>query len=563
MKIGALNHYSYNRILRSSNQTKTISTTKPYAFDSVNFSSSSSRYNQKSIKLSPESILKIAENLSTATSGYRAPYGSETFDKETVKLIALGVSKFLLEQSPQNSRPKVLIGGDTRKATRESLPIIKDTFTKQGIDVYYIKKPVPTPLLAMAAKKYKIELSALMTASHNPWSDGGFNFITSDGAIAPNDVTKAIAEKIKSYSENPTYSEHKIPAGNVFEFDPYNLYINEIEKLGLIDFEKIKNYGIKVYYDGLEGTGKYTMPRLFKDYGIKYNEVISHGQIGPNPTEKNLERLINEVKQAPEELKIGLANDGDADRFAVIDEQGNFINPNDVLLLIAYHLIHNKGLKGDIVRSQATSQQLDILAQQYNLKTHVTPVGFKYLASDIMKVREQNGDILIAGEESGGVTVYGHIPEKDGIIADLLILDLVAHEKRPLSEILKSVKQSLGIYTFTDNNSIKYENDAIKEEILKKVNERYRGALFGKTEFGNMHTVDIDKTAKSLSDMKKYKETGDGYRFIMTDGSTVLIRRSGTEPLLRYYIETVDENEENAKQKAISLRNYIEEILKP
>ena len=514
---------------------------------------------QKPLNLEFETAQKIVQSLATSTSGHRAPYMSETFTPEAINLITLGFAQYAKENSITNGRPTVIIGGDTRTATRESLPKIKDTLTKQGVDVLYIKDPVPTPLLAMFANQTKTGISILMTASHNPWADGGFNFITSEGAIAPSEITHEIAKNMDTIAKQGSYYEDKSPTGKVYEIEPYNLYKKRLENSGLIDFEKIRKSGIKVYYDGLRGTGSYVMPKLLEDYGINYTEIFSSGQEGPNPTSKNLEKLRKSVTSSADEIKIGIANDGDADRFGIIDENGNFIDPNDVLLLAAYHLINNLHFKGDIVRSQATSQQLERIAKKHNLTTHTTPVGFKYLGSDILKVREEGRDIIIAGEESGGLTAYGHIPEKDGILADFLILDLIATEKRPLSKILKEAKESLGVALYTDNYSKRLKDEKTKELILKKVEKRYNEALSGDVKFSKLCEVDIEKTKQAEKTIKSYRDIGDGFRFIMTDGSTVLVRKSGTEPLLRFYIETVGKDEHEAQDKSLALREYLEE----
>ncbi|MBR6298168.1 MAG: hypothetical protein IKR34_02870, partial [Candidatus Gastranaerophilales bacterium] len=497
--------------------------------------------------------------LAAATSGLRAPYMSEVFNPKTVKLLTLGVAEYAKNHNAYDKKPIIAIGGDTRVATRESLPQIEETLIKQGVDVVYMDAPVPTPLLALTANKLNLGISILMTASHNPWQDGGFNFITPEGAVAPSEITKEISENMDNIAKRGLYNEEILPTGRVYRMNPYDLYKKHIENIGLVDFDKISSSGIKVYYDGLNGTGNYVMPRLLSEYNIPFKEIVSYGQTGPNPTKENLSKLAKTVSEAKDNLKIGLANDGDADRFGIIDENGNFIDPNDVLLLVAYHLIHNKNLRGDIVRSQATSQQMDRVADKYNLKTHITPVGFKYIASDIMQTRKEGRDIIVAGEESGGLTTYGHIPEKDGILADFLILDLMAYENKPIGEILKKVKKELGSISYTDNYSKRLKSDEIKEAILNKVKERYDRAIMGDLDFGEMHKIDLQKTIDAMNNIKRYRPIGDGIKFVMTDDSTVLVRKSGTEPLLRFYIEALGKDEQSAKQGAQALKNYIEE----
>jgi len=558
MKILSVSNGILNRNLKFQSKKPKFFYAKPIPKDSFIFTSKNNTI-IKPLNLDPSVGKKIADNLAVATSGHRAPYMSETFTPEAVNLITLGVAEYAKENSLKNGKPTVIIGGDTRKATRESLPKIKDTLIKQGVDVIYIKDPIPTPMLAMAAKRFNIGISILMTASHNPWSDGGFNFITPEGAVAPTEITSQIARHIGEISKKESYKEEIKPTGEVLEFNPYQLYKNELEKLGLIDFKKIKDSGITVYYDGLSGTGEYVMPKLMRNYGINVTQIKSSGQVGPNPTEENLKELsIWTETDNDSKLKIGLANDGDADRFGVVDENGDFISPNDVLLMAAYHLVKNKGLSGDIIRNQGTTQLLEKLGQNYGLITRETPIGFKYLAHDILRAREENRDIIIAGEDSGGLTTYGHIPEKDGILADFLILDLVAEERKPISQILSDIKKELGYTTFIENYSKRLKDETTKQKVMKKVENRYNSALNGDVDFGELHKVDRLKTIKTAENIKEYRPQGDGFKFVMTDGSTVLVRKSGTEPLTRFGIEATGNTEYEAMMRAFALKDYIE-----
>ena len=400
--------------------------------DTVSFSGNIKTHE---LNVDKETAAFVANSLSTSTSGHRATYGSKTFNKDVVKLMTLGVAQYAKDiAEAKNEKPVVLIGGDTRKATKESLPLIKDTLINQGVDVIYIKEPVPTPLHALMTKKENLDVSILLTASHNPWSDGGFNLVTNDGAIAPPTVTGKVAENMVKLAEAGTYTTDKTKKGSVIETYPYEMYKDTINSYNLIDWNAIKDANIFIAYDGLKGTGTNVFPRLLSEYKIPHTLVKSGEKHGPNPTEGNLTELKSEVIENKAELKIGLANDGDADRFGIIDEKGNFVTPNDVILLVAHHLANNKGLSGDIIRSQATSSQLDLFAKNNGLNVIQTPVGFKYIGEDIIDIRKEGKDILVAGEESGGLTINGHIPEKDGVIALLTILDLMATEKKPLSE---------------------------------------------------------------------------------------------------------------------------------
>jgi len=528
--------------------------------DTVSFKS---KFSPVKLDVTLDKAKQIGKSLSTSTSGHRAEYLSENFTRDIVKLLSIGVARVAsLNAADKRKEPYVIIGGDTRKATRESLPLIKDTLLKNDVNVFEVKEPVPTPLLALAARELNVDLGVLMTASHNPWADGGYNVLTNAGAIAPATVTSDIAEQMVDYVKFEPKIERTIPTAKTTQIDPFDMYVDELDRNGLINWDNIKKSGLVVYYDGLKGTGAYTVPRLLQEKGINYVNVISKGQEGPNPTDDNLSMLKDDVAKSKHGLKIGLANDGDADRFGVVDENGKFINANDVILLTGYHLAKNKGRTGAVILSQATSMQLDRLADIFGLKKFETPVGFKYIAEEIEELRRNGEDILVAGEESGGLTVNDHIPEKDGIMAISLMMDLVATEGKPISEILQDVKEKLGISYSINNFSKKYkENPEKMDLVMKRVEAMYEDAMNGFVDFGKTHTIDAAKTAEARQKMEAQRKGGDGYKFILTDGSTVLLRKSGTEPLVKCYIEAAGDNPKSAEENSSALARLMDKFM--
>ncbi|MCQ2744390.1 MAG: hypothetical protein MJ230_06320 [bacterium] len=564
MHINSINSISFMPkigISKKSSNYSSIPVATSLETDSISFSG---RFQPVKLNVTVEKALEVGKSLSTSTSGHRAPYLSENFTPDIVKLISIGVARTAqMHASDQRKTSSyVLIGGDTRRASRESLPLIKDTILKQGSNVIEIKDPVPTPLLALATRELNADLGVLMTASHNPWADGGYNVVTNNGAIAPATVTSEIAGQMKDFMKGCGMTEDVSPNTTVLGLDPFNMYVEELDRNGLINWDKIKESGLVVYYDGLQGTGTYTVPRLLQEKGINFINVESKGQEGPNPTDANLGELKSRLALSDDKLKIGLANDGDADRFGVVDEKGNFINANDVILLTGYHLAKNKGRTGAVIRSQATSMQLDRLADIYGLKKFETPVGFKYIAEEIEELRRNGEDILVAGEESGGLTVNDHIPEKDGIIAISLMMDLVAAEGKPISEILKNVKEELGVAFSINNFSKKYKENPEKMDIvMAKVENMYNDAMNGKTKIGSSHEIDAEKTAELRARMEAQRKGGDGYKFILTDGSSVLLRKSGTEPLVKCYVEATGENSEAAKNNSDILAAQMSEFM--
>lgn len=568
MKINAINSsmFSVNKTHYSKNN---VYFTKPLNADYVTFSA---KPKTQKIDVDVETAKTVAKALSTSTSGYRAEYGTEKFNKKIVEAITVGVADYAINAAKiLNQKPVVMVGGDTRQATKEMIPVICDVLSKKGIEVIKADKPTPTPVFAQAAQDKNLPVSILMTASHNPWADGGYNLVTNEGAIAPPAVTEQVAKYIVAAAEKGDFEvKSKKDKGKILKEDLYVQYAKDLDKLKQININwgGIKKANIQIYYDGLKGTGSNVFPRLMKEHGIKIEEINSGKKKGPNPTAANLVELSEKVRADKSPLVVGLANDGDADRFGVIDEKGNFLTPNDVILLTAYHLSKNKGINGAIVRSQATTGSLDVFAANKDIKVLQTPVGFKYIAEDILKERANAKDILVAGEESGGLTVTEHIPEKDGILAITLMLDLVASEKKPLSEILKDVKSNMPVQI---NNiaSDKTYKPGEKDKVMAKVDEFYKSTTFSPMNgqhFSENFIIDAEKTLENEEIMKTYKKGGDGYKFYMMDGSSVLIRKSGTEDKIKEYIEVISDKalpQHQVIERVNELKTAADELIKP
>ena len=565
MQINSINNVLVSRFQSSSVKRQNY-VMSPMKADTVSFSS---KAKTKKLDVDMETANHVAKALSTSTSGYRAEYGTDKFNKDIVEVLSLGVADYAIEAAKiKGEKPVVMIGGDTRKATQEMIPFISEVLTNKGIDVIKANKPTPTPVFAQAAKDKGIPLSILMTASHNPWSDGGYNLVTDAGAIAPPEVTEQVAKHIVANAEKGEY-EVSAEKGKIKVQDLYPKYKKDLDNLKdiNIDWKAIKDANIKIYYDGLRGTGNNVFPRLMKDNGIKnLTKVDSGKKTGPNPTAANLKELSELVKSNRSKLVVGLANDGDADRFGVIDENGKFITPNDVILLTAYHLSKNKGLSGAIIRSQATTGALDQFAMDRGIEVIQTPVGFKYIGEDIIKERAKGKDILVAGEESGGLTVAGHIPEKDGIIALSLMLDLMAAEKKPISEILKDAKSSMHSQVDIVAGDQSYKPGE-KDLVMKRIDGFYNQVLTQKeTKISPNFEVDVEKTRENEKLMKEYKKGGDGYKLYMTDGSSILIRKSGTEDKIKEYVEVVSDknlSSHHVRERVAELKSVADNLIRP
>jgi phosphomannomutase len=505
------------------------------------------------------------------TSGYRHDDDAE-FNESVIRQITSAISDYLIgEIEKKGHLLPVLIGGDTREKSRRFIPIIAEILRDKGIDVYKASTDLPSPVLAYAAKYLKdLNLgptetlgAILMTASHNPWPYGGYNFLTPDAAVMPTSVSK-------QFEENQTNPRHKTlnrmalgsqePA-QIREFDPYPLYQDHLKNGLKIDYPKIKASGLKIYYDPLYATGRRYLPRLLRDEGIELTVIHDTDQLPagysgmPEPTGSNLTELSELVKSdTSTPLKVGFANDGDADRFGVLDENGRYLNSNEVLSLILYHLLNNKKQRGVVVRSQATTHLLDALAEKAGLSVIQSPVGYKYIAEEFIEHEEKGGEqVLIGGESSGGISVLGHIPEKDGLLANLLIAELVATEGQPLSQILEKVQASVPArYVFRELG--------VKTERAKDVLSHFQSL---QAKGGELDGFKIDTTTslQGTDALEKKYGTRDGAKLILEDGSWLLIRASGTEPLARVYVEGKADTQAIAHEKSDKLLSAVHTIL--
>lgn len=544
-------------------QQQAIQLQKMNAIDSISFTGSKDGY------MILDLTKDVAESLTNSTSGHRDTYiknstpRTKGFTKEMARTITGGFSSYLRE----NNIDTTIIGGDEKEATTKLTPGIIEQLLDNGVNVYspgttttlFGKKvnTVATPMLALAAKTLNVDVGILLTSSHNPKEHGGFNFVNNEAAIAPAEITKKIGKnmvKVVQGKASPKVSDKR---GELLHYDPMEIYKNHLDNVMKIDFDAIKNAGIQICYDGLEGVGTKCVPELYKDYGIEITKRLNTECKGPNPTEENLQNLAKAVKSLEGNFKVGLSNDGDVDRLGIIDENGKFISANDTLLLVLHHMVKNRGVKeGYVIKNQATSPLLDLYAKKHGIEVIQTPVGFKYIGEKAIALREEGKDIIVAGEESGGLTVAGHIPEKDGILGITMILELMAKEKKPVGQILKEIKEDLPGAFEVKLTNMKVENAEDKDKIVSELQEYFDGK---KKTFAGIE-IDLDKTHLSDKNMRHYKEGGDGIKLYLKDGSNVLVRKSGTENKVKAYINAFGDNQKEAKAKFEQLNAAIVEI---
>jgi phosphomannomutase len=350
-----------------------------------------------------------------------------------------------------------------------------------------------------------------MTASHNPAEYQGLKFSTYNGAPATPEVTKQIEENIvRLQAQNWSFKGVPFGAFKAKTINPLPDYYKQIKKL--IKFSVIKKAKLKVAVDLCYGTGHGYLDVLLSQAGAKttlfHNELNPlFGGHHPEPNAANMAAVSKFVRSG--KAQIGLGLDGDADRFGIVDKDGTWLTPNQVLALALYHLKKNRGWSGAVVRTVPTSHQVDAVAELLGVKVYETPVGFKYIGALM-----ESEPIIVGGEESGGLSVQGHVPEKDGILACLLMAELVATEKKSLGQILKELSKKIGEF-YSDRINVSFAPEK-KEALLKKLG-------------GGLDSIGAFKVEKFI--------TTDGFKFLLPNREWVAFRASGTEPLIRCYLE--------------------------
>ncbi len=451
------------------------------------------------------------------TDGWRAIEGKDFNYYNTDKVIR-GAAHYIYNTDKYGR--KILIGYDPRNKADEYAFYIAEKLAFSGFDIEISEKITATPVLAYSAK-IKNAYAIMITASHNPPEYLGIKFIPPYGGPAED----SMIEEIITNSDTKFLKQREVKKYKKVSFE--NDYIKHINSL--INFELIRNSGLKINYDGHNGAGGKLFIKILDINKIEYNarnleRDINFGGTMPDPKEKYLPELKELCRQ---NNLIGLSNDGDGDRFGVFDETGTYVKADDIIAMLLKHLVVYKKYTGKLAKTVGASTMLDMYAEKLNIQTVETPVGFKWLGSAMRK-----DDIIIAGEESGGLSIKGHIPEKDGIMADLLIMEMTACANKTLFELHNDFLKELNRRFLTDRTDIKLENDNDKEFIINKLKS-----------YSRINDFNIIR-----------KNTMDGLKLYLDDGSTVLIRKSGTEPLLRVYFET------DREEKMYRLKNEVKQL---
>ena len=451
------------------------------------------------------------------TGGWRAVIGDE-FIRSNIQLLA----KALCVKMKREGRTSqgIILGYDRRFLSKEAMRWCGVVFAAEGIRAMLVNKSAPTPLIMFYVMKHHLPYGMMITASHNPAIYNGIKVFTEGGRDANRETTdeiERIAAELDPDQVRGMEYEDALACGLIEEIYPLNEYLDDI--IEKIDMNAIKRAHLRVALDPMYGVSEIPLKTLLLTARCDVETIHdSHdtlfGGRMPAPNASTMRQLITRVIDYG--YQIGIATDGDADRLGVIDDEGRYLNANDVLVLLYYYLIRYRGMHGPVVRNISTTHRLDQIAERFGEKCYEVPVGFKYISAKMEEV-----DALIGGESSGGLTVRGHINGKDGIYAAMLLIEMVALTGRSISQILAEIEKECGSL-YVEERDYRFTQEMKRE----------------------MHTLFYEKRAlpefpfeiDHISDL-------DGIKVYFKNGGWVIVRFSGTEPLLRVCCEMPTQDE--------------------
>jgi phosphoglucomutase len=446
------------------------------------------------------------------TSGWRGIL-AEDFTLDNVRVVVQAIADDLHEQGL--GQRGLVVGHDSRFFGERFAHETARVLAGAGIKSFVCKRDTPTPVIADEIMRRGTDGAINFTASHNPYEYNGIKFSTAWGGPALPEVTARIEQRANTLLGQVCYKEmaldQAVRHGLVEEIDPMPAYLDVIRKK--VDLEAIGRSGMTVIFDPMFGAGRDYVDSVLVEAGLLVQTINGtrdpyFGGMPPDPGPAHLKSLVDRVTGDPR-VVLGLATDGDADRYGIIDADGTFIEPNYILALLYDYLIRRKGESGDAARSVATSHFLDAVAAHHGYRVRETPVGFKYIGEFI-----RDNLIVIGGEESAGLSLRGHVPDKDGILACLLVAEMVAVEGRPIGDLLHDLYARVG--TFHSARTNLRLSPALAESIADKLASP-PDRLAGKTV--------------------RECVTTDGVKLLLEDGAWILFRKSGTEPVVRVYSE--------------------------
>lgn len=446
-------------------------------------------------------------NIKFGTDGWRAII-ADTYTLDNVKRVAEATAIWMEEREMK----QVVIGYDCRFGGKMFAEASARVFGAHKIKALVAPNFVSTPMVSLGVVKTGSDVGVVITASHNPPSYNGFKLKSAfGGPTIPSEIAE-VEDLIPSKPLQRLPSLDKMrDEGLLEEVDLEQMYYDHVVES--FDMDLIHSSGIKLAYDAMYGAGQAVLPRILPNAELLHCDFNPwfYGQ-APEPIMRNLSEL-SELIASSDDIQMGLANDGDADRIGLFDADGNFVDSHHILLLLLYYLHKYKNMTGKVVVTFSVTDKMRQLAEKWGLEFEVTKIGFKYIAEIMTKE-----DILVGGEESGGLAVKGHIPERDGIWIGLVVLEFMARTGKSLRELIEMVYAEVG--SFHSDRDDLHINEEIKQRVIANCKDGKYSA-FGPYSVQSTSTI-------------------DGFKFHFEDGSWVMIRPSGTEPVLRVYAEAAD-----------------------
>ncbi len=448
------------------------------------------------------------------TDGWRGVI-SRDFTFENVRWVTQAIVDYLI--SVNINHKGLIVGYDRRFMSRQYAEEVASVAAANGLTVYISDGFAPTPAISWAVKEKGVGGGIIVTASHNPPEYNGIKFKESFGGSAPPETTVIVEKLLRDRQQKgdaPLFIpyEEGVKKDLIVSFEPMKGYMKKLKSF--INLEKIRDSGIRVAVDPMHGAGAGCISRILGDLGIEVKEIRAienpvFGGGNPEPIDHNLGELMALVKE--EGYDVGLATDGDADRIGAVDGRGEFFNSHKILTLLLKHMIEERGETGNVVKAVSSTRMIDILAEKYGISAIETPIGFKHICKKMLE-----GGVLVGGEESGGIGISSYLPERDGILIALILVEIMAVNGKGLEGVLDELFEEIGIFCYD-----RIDLGIAGEEMLG-VREK-----MARIEPKLITGIKVDKISRM-----------DGTKFFLADGSWLLLRASGTEPLLRIYAES-------------------------
>jgi alpha-D-glucose phosphate-specific phosphoglucomutase len=442
------------------------------------------------------------------TDGWRGII-AEDFTFANARMVAQAIARYVVRA--EDPRQGILIGYDHRYASERIAEALAEVISATGTPVWVADKPCPTPAISLLVRQTKAAGGLVVTASHNPYSWNGIKYKASYGSSALPSIVAQIEQELE---EVQSKAVPVLPARKelIHKLEPSAPYLDTIEKL--IDWDKLRNSKFRFVVDPMHGSATGLLATLFRRNGVACQEIRSSrdprfGGVHPEPIEPHIHALRKAVLEG--KFDAGLAADGDGDRIGAVDRDGNFVNPHQILALLVWHLVATRKLPGEIAKTFSVTKLIDALANKFGRKLHEVPIGFKYICELML---EQN--ILIGGEESGGIGTSLYLPERDATVSALLLAELMAWHGKSLGDLIAALHREFG-----EHHNGRFDMDVHKAQKQKAI------AHFSSDKFKQLDNWPITR-----------REHMDGIKVYLGDMGWVLVRASGTENLLRIYSET-------------------------